>query len=277
MKNLIKGSLVAVTLFLTGAGVASAAVNNVLFDNGSGGQQINSGEGVTMHAFVNTSIGQALESVFISFPNSTGIAQHGRCYTLNPSQEGVSPVNGWDVAVPVDNTPTSSGSWGPNVTFYGINGDPIDTQCAGSAVFATQFFPNRLVTVNANTGATVTTNSSGIGTGHGTGAGTGTNSEIPSWLAALIAALKPATTTPPAVVPLPVVPTACATLALKMSGTVPGVYNNNNTILQGFLIGEGMSIPWLTDPKLSAGVPFGFFGQQTMLALSTYKQMKGCI
>lgn len=273
MNKFIKTGLV-VALFFTGAGVASAAVNNVLFDNGAGGQQINSGEGVTMHAFVNTTIGQALESVFIKFPNATGIAQHGRCYTLNPPQEGVSPVNGWDIAVPVDNTPTSSGSWGPNVTFYGINGDPLDTQCAGSAVFASQFFPNRLVTVNANTGATVTTNSSGIG--GSTNSGNNNDSQMPAWFTAWLATQpKPATTT--TTVTLPATPTACATLALKMTGTVPGVYNNNNTILQGFLIGEGMSIPWLTDPKLSAGVPFGFFGNQTQAALSLYKTMHSCI
>ena len=70
----------------------------------------------------------------------------------------------------------------------------------------------------------------------------------------------------------PVVSTACATLATKMAGAMYGVNTPGNVILQGYLLGEGMSIP-----ALAQGAAFGFYGSQTAAALSVYKSQKGCI
>lgn len=267
MNKKIVGALIGAAAILLPAS-AFASTNNVLFDNGTGGEQINVGTSVNLHAFVNTSAGQALQSVFVSFPGATGIAQHGKCYTLNPMHEGVSPVNGWDVSVMVDNTPSSAGSWGPSVTFYGLPGDAIDTQCSGSPVFGTQTFSNRLVTVDTNSTATVTGNSSGIGSGTA-------GSTAPTWFSSLIAQMQAQT----AAILAAVAPKAtgipasslCSELKTDIANATPGARTQANVVLQGFLLSKGMTINALTH-----GAAFGFYGVQTSAAVASFQAQNNC-
>lgn len=90
-----------------------------------------------------------------------------------------------------------------------------------------------------------------------------------SFIEALVAALKPVTAPAPA----PAVNTACTNFYAKLAGAQYGVTNTQNGILQGFLIGEGMSIPLLQNNQ----APFGFWGTQTQSAMVAYKAIKGCI
>lgn len=104
-------------------------------------------------------------------------------------------------------------------------------------------------------------------TGSTTVGGTDALSQLSAAIAALIAKLS-APPTPPA----PVVSAKCVALAAHSSGAAYGVKNQNNVMLQGYLLGEGMSIP-----ALAAGASFGFWGPQTQAALSLYKSANGCI
>ena len=92
--------------------------------------------------------------------------------------------------------------------------------------------------------------------------------EIPSWLAALLAALGIGGTNTPA----PTVSPKCAELNAKLVGTVDNTYNDANVRLQGFLLSEGASIP-----ALKAGASFGYKGDQTRAAVSWFKTTNQCI
>lgn len=164
----------------------------------------------------------------------------------------------------------SQGTWKVRVSTYGVAVPGANNNCTGVPV-STKTYTNVLTLVNNNsTGSIINNTGTGFG---GTNAGHD-DSQMPAWFTAWLATQPhPATTTPS--VPLPVA--ACTTLSTKMMGTVMNTYNPQNSILQGFLIGEGMSIPWLTDPRLSAGVPFGYFGVQTQAAVAAYKLAHGCV
>lgn len=73
------------------------------------------------------------------------------------------------------------------------------------------------------------------------------------------------TTPPPAVNP------KCAALAIKLAGAMPGTKTNGNAVLQGYLIGEGASIP-----ALAAGAAYGFYGNQTANAVAWFKSVNSC-
>lgn len=266
MKNLVKTGLIA--LFALGAGVAMAAANvTFLTLDSAANATVEAGDNVSAKVTYDIT-GDAPDVESLSW-EVVGSGLPETCVNVADRLNSGTFTSTFDV----NTAGATEGTWDVKIRIYGVDGAGTDNNCGGT-INDSMNFTNRLtITENANDAGSVI-NNTGSGN-HGTNSG----NDEPSWLegffAHLMAVMKPATTT--ATVTLPATPTACATLALKMTGTVPGVYNNNNTILQGFLIGEGMSIPWLTDPKLSAGVPFGFFGQQTSLALSTYKTMHGCI
>jgi len=89
-------------------------------------------------------------------------------------------------------------------------------------------------------------------------------SQLQAMVAALIAKLNPTPATP-------VTSTKCAALAEHMGGAMFGVKNQANVTLQGYLLGEGASIP-----ALAAGASFGFWGPQTQAALVAFKAANGC-
>ena len=73
--------------------------------------------------------------------------------------------------------------------------------------------------------------------------------------------------------PAPVVSDACTRLNSKLMGTQYNARSSQNGILQGFLIGEGMSIPLLQNNQAT----YGFWGSQTNDALNMFKSVYKCV
>ncbi len=71
--------------------------------------------------------------------------------------------------------------------------------------------------------------------------------------------------------PAPTVNPKCAALTSHMNGAMYGATSNSNAVLQGYLLGEGASIP-----ALKAGAAFGFYGAQTANAVNWYKMANNC-
>ncbi len=259
--------LAAVAALALPALTSAMTVTNVLFDNGAGNVGVNGGEQVTMHAFVTSATNENVQSVFVKFPGAGGLAQQGQCYTVNPPKLGESPVNGWDVSVPVT-APQYEGSWPVVVAIHGINGngDATDSQCTESAVTTSPQFDNRvIVSGNLSTG-TLTTNSGGTGTSGG--GVTGSLSALIAQLGALIASLSSHPTTTP---PTTNTSTACTQLNTLLAQASAGTRSTANSKLQGFLLFQGESIP-----ALAAGASFGFFGTQTQNAVSMFELQNSC-
>lgn len=229
----------AIALSLAVATSASAATfSNVTFSNGDvtisgqGGSTVNATFKVTVGAgetleWVRTTVGaQPFEDVSVG--GALGL------------QEGT-----YDVTVPVK-LPPNTGTYTLNVQGAGIYGG-IRSINGNDNVVGSNWFGSAVRVV-----ASSSTDSVG-------------GSDMPSWLAALLAALKPAT--PPA----PTVSTACANFALKSAGAVLGTTNSANVKLQGFLLSEGASIP-----ALAAGAAFGFYGPQTASAVAWFNGVNHC-
>lgn len=156
-----------------------------------------------------------------------------------------------------DTTGGTEGTFGIRVRGYGVTGPGTDNNCGGT-VNDNQYFSNRLtLTEDQNTGSNANNT--------GGGSSTNTGSSMPSWLAALIAVLKPSTPTTPT--PSGV----CASYAQAAAGAVQGVRNSANIRLQGFLLSQGAEIP-----ALAAGASFGFFGPQTLAAQQSFVGTNHC-
>ncbi len=108
------------------------------------------------------------------------------------------------------------------------------------------------------------------------GSSTSAGSDVPAWqvainaLSAQMNALIASLTKPTTPAPAPV-NTTCANLAAHSAGAMYGVRSQANVMLQGFLLGEGMSIP-----ALAQGASFGLFLDQTNAALTAYKSAHQC-
>lgn len=261
MKNIFKKSAVAglgVVMALSFALPALAAVNNVLFDNGTGNTTVSSGDQMNVNLYV-TSAGTDVESVFVKFPGAGGIAEQGVCYDITPDQTGTSPVGGWVINFPVT-APVNSGTWPISFATYGISGDGADNTCSGAVGFGPTSFTGRVTVIASNSSGIQTQNSGG------TMASNSVLQSLTNLVAQLTAQvqglLHPAATAPS---------TACASYTQANSGTQMGVYSDANVRLQGFLLSQGASIP-----ALKAGASFGFYGPQTASAVSWFNGMNNC-
>lgn len=238
MKKFIIAGALALALPVLGM---AATFSNVSFDNGDvtisgqGGSTVQATFHVIVPAgqvveYIQTDVvGDSLAPVDTSVGGTLGL------------QEGT-----YDVAVSVK-LPPNTGTYTLNVQGAGIYGG-VRSISGNDNVVGTASFSNSLRVVASSS------NSTG-----------GDSSSMPSWLAALIAALKPATT------PAPTTSTKCTELNAKLVGTVDDTYNDSNVRLQGYLLSEGASIP-----ALKAGASFGYKGPQTRSAVSVFKVLNGC-
>lgn len=264
-KTLLAGAIGVAMLALPF--VASASVNNVLFDNGTGNTTVSSGSSLNVHLFV-TSSGTDVESILVKFPGAGGMAEQGVCYDINPDQIGTSPVNGWDITFPVV-APVNSGTWPVSFATYGIAGDGADNTCSGSVGFGPTSFSGRVTVVADNSSGTVTQNSGGSGIGGSSSwqvAFAQLQAQMSASLASLnaaIAALVHPTTPAPSGV--------CTTLAQYTSMATPNARTEANVKLQGYLLSQGASIP-----ALAAGASFGFDGPQTQSAVAWFSLTNHC-
>lgn len=122
-----------------------------------------------------------------------------------------------------------------------------------------------------NGGDSVNFGPTGLGTVRVVANGTSGDPVVGStdWMAALIAAIKASIL--PAPTPTPTVDPVCTLYKQASMGAVMGTTNSSNVALQGFLLSQHASIP-----ALAAGAAFGFYGPQTMAAVSWFQSMHTC-
>lgn len=245
--NKLKVLGIASALALALPFVASAATfSNVQFDNGdvtvsgTGGSTVNA----TFHVIVPANqvvenietdvIGDNLAPICTSVGGTLGL------------EEGTH-----DVTVSVK-LPPNTGTYTLNVRGAGIFGGIRSIDCNDNVV-GTASFGGALRTVASGNSSTT---------------GSGSSNTTPDWVAALMAQiaalLHPAT-------PTPTVDAKCAELTAHMNGAMYGVKNQGNVVLQGYLLGEGESIP-----ALAAGAAFGLWLNQTQAALMHFKSTHNC-
>ena len=245
--NIIKTGILAVALLFSSSAMA-ASIPNIKFDNGQTTTSCTAGQTVNVTFRVNVPAGEVAELGQVDvLGDSLAPALPAELGGELGLQEGLNDVN-TSVMCP-QNTGYYTVEYKTAGIFGGVRAITMTDGVTSTASFTSA------IRVVANGGAT-----------------TGGTSDVPSWFSSmmsqLIAALKPAPVVTP---PAPVVNTACTTLATKMVGTMPNVYNDANIKLQGFLLSEGMSIP-----ALAAGASFGFYGPQSAGALAQFKVLKGC-
>lgn len=257
--NKVIGFMLGASL-LVGVGTALAATTqtNLLLD-GNTTAIVEAGDSMDAKVTYNLTGNSTAQSVKVEIPNS-----HfpGACINITD----VNSAGTHTVILPVDTTGSSEGTWDVRTTFYGI---PSNQTGANNNCDATlpgtpnaHTFQNQLtITAAQNSG----TNSNSTG-GTGNTSGGTNNNTTPKWFTDWLATQHPATPSPtPASL-------ACAQLSSVMVGTQMGVYNSANIALQGFLLYQHQSIPWLAQ-----GASFGFFGVQTNAALSAFKSQNGCV
>lgn len=178
------------------------------------------------------------------------------------------------VALPA---PTTAGNQDLQVKLYGVNGAGQDFNCNPSNVVDTANFNGR---VAVNDGTTLVSNTNSNNTGSGTlviGSTAWITQQLGflqlqfgcyvnhgTWTGSACTMTTPPSTTGNAA--------KCAALADHMIGAQMGVRNSANGVLQGFLIGEHMSIPLLQNNQAT----YGFWGDQTNGAVNSYKGQYGC-
>lgn len=245
MNKAFKGAIVTAALLLAAPAFA-ATFTNVQFDNndvtisGQGGATVQA----TFHIVVPAN--QVVERIETDV---TGDNLAPVCSEVGDSlglQEGTH-----DITLPVK-LPPNTGTYTLNVKGAGIYGGFKSVDCNDNVVGTASFAGALRVTASSDT--VIPTPGSG--------------SSLPAWVAAIIAALKPT----PAPAPVPATNDFCARLASKTAGAQQGVTNYQNGILQGFLIGEGESIPLLQNNQAK----YGFWGDQTNSALIHFKSVHGC-
>jgi hypothetical protein len=237
--------LVAVlsVLFMFASFASAASVTNVEYSNGDVTVQGKAGESVSGKVRIVVPANEEVE--FVQFDViSDNLAPV--CVEVSRLQEGTHFVN-----IPGDvKFPPNTGTYDLQVKTSGIFGGLAAIDCNNN-VTATQSFNNSVRTVGSSS--------------------TSSNVGSTSWMQSQIDALKALIEqlTKPTV---PVASTKCSALASKMAGAVYGTRSSANIVLQGYLLSEGASIP-----ALAAGAAFGFYGDQTMAAVSVFKAQNSCI
>lgn len=167
----------------------------------------------------------------------------------------------FDSTFEIDTNGASTGTWDVKVTLYGTNDEGVNNLCEGSGD-DTMTFTNRL-TINPDN----TTDNNG---NNGNNGNSGKTDPMAAVLAALQAILAKLTAAP-VVPPTPVANAVCTAYAQAAAGSMPGVRNDANVRLQGFLLSQGAQIP-----ALAAGASFGFDGPQTEAARSGFVAQNHC-
>ena len=235
-------AVLAVSFVMVGS-ASAANISNVEYSNGDVTIQGKPGENVS--GKVRIVVGNNEEVEFVQFDVvSDNLAPH--CVDTGRLQEGTHFVN-------IDGVkfPPNTGTYSLNVTTHGIYGGLAADDCVGDQNDSTSF-SNSVRTVGSSSSSSV------VGSSYQALIDAIAN------LKAQIDAIKNPTT--------PVASTKCAALATKSAGTQMNVYSQPNTVLQGYLLSEGASIPALT-----AGASFGYYGPQTAAAVSWFKSVNSCI
>lgn len=243
IRKIVQIVTVASALLFASSALA-ANFTNVAFDNGDvtisgqGGSSVNATLHLTVPAnqvveYIETDvIGDSLAPVCTQVGGDLGL------------QEGTH-----DVTVPVT-LPPNTGTYTLQVKGAGIYGGIRSVDCNDNVV-GSAAFGNALRTVS-NSDSTTTTGSTG---------------SMPSWLAALIALLHPATPAP-APTPVPTTSAVCTEFSSDLSTVSMGSTGDNVAKLQAFLLSKDPnSIPLIR----SGAAKYGYFGSQTNSAVIAFR------
>lgn len=239
-------------LALPVAAFASVNIQNLTLD-GLANTTVNVGDTINAQATYQITSNDDVESLSWELVGS-GLPQ--TCVDI-PDQ-----INGgiWHPQFDINTNGATAGSWDVRIKLYGVNGAGTDQQC-GTSAKDTMTFTNRVAITEQ------TTNNTGVGNGTGNN-GNGSASNPPNWfqqwLAAFMAAQKPAT---PAVSP------KCAAIA-PFLGAPANTYSSLGVQLQSALLLDNPN----SISALAAGstISMGYFGPQTHAALATYNATYHC-
>ena len=258
MKYKIISALIGAAVVLIPTSSAFAmTVDSLTFDNGTPNIVTNPGDTINATAYFTLSGSDQLDTVSVEFP---GYGSAEQCFRVDPAllQPGAS------LPVPINNllVPNNAGAWNILIKGYSETWPSLDTQCDPSNQKSSKTF-SEVVNVTANSVTTINGNGNFSGNN---GTSTSQNNQLSQLIALLTALISKQTTTPP-----PTTSAVCTAYAQASAGAMQGVTNSANVRLQGFLLSQGESIP-----ALAAGASFGFFGQQTAAANSTFQAANHC-
>ena len=262
MTNKFIAGAVALALLAPMAAFASVNIdtlNGLVFDTNNGwSPSVGGSAGDTVKARVNLDVTSDSDVNAISW-DFIGDFLPRECVQFPEITQSIS-----NVPIEFDlRLPSTLGTHDLQIKAYGVDGPNQSFACSDSDIVDSETFSDRVTVLLDST-------VSGSVVGGGSYSGSQGSSQMNAVLAALQAILVKLTnlapTTPPST------NAKCTALAEKSVGTAYGVRNSANVVLQGFLLGEGQSIP-----ALAAGASFGFYGSQTQAAVSNYKAVNGCI
>jgi hypothetical protein len=250
ISKILIGGVVALSMVLPLA-ASAATFTNIKFGNGDVTTSVTGGATVSGTARLVVGVGEVVENIQTDL---IGDSLAPVCVSVNGDlgyQEGTYENVPFSIQA-APNTQTNN----LELRGAGIFGGVRSISCSDGVV-STNSFPNAVRVIAGG--------STSVGN-------TSIQSQIDQ-LSASVAALV-------ALMAHPVVPTptgACATLATKMSGAVRGsgqyYFGSPNGKLQTYLLDQGFDIPWLTD---GSGTRYGFYGDQTNTALTSFKSANGC-
>lgn len=252
------GGVATAALLVAPTAFAATVTSNAIFD---GQTQVygNAGQSVQTDFQVDIPAGQVLHAIRTKVDSQPTV-----CTEVGPFEGAQVADVDTNITLPPN---TNNGGYSLVADLYYTDTLP-QAQAMTGDLACTSSVGGSHVNTGAYNGGTVVNvlPTSGSSTG-GTGTDASQWSVILQSLQAILAQLTtPATTTPPVVVS-----SACSQLAQAMVGTQFGVSNSANIALQGFLLFQHQSIP-----ALAAGAAFGFEGQQTLAALSSFKMQNNC-
>lgn len=256
--SVVAGAMMVLPIVASAATVTSQAV----FSGGQTQTYGNAGQSVSTNFQVHVNAGEVLHAIRTKVDSQPTV-----CTTVGPFEGDQTVTLNTNITYPPN---SSSGGYSLVADLFTTDTMPQaqamtgDLACssagAGAHIFA-----------NAYNGATVVNvlPSSGGGTGSTSTSQMDALTALVAQLAAQVQAILHPVATAPA-------PTSnamkCAALADHMIGAQFGVRSGSNGVLQGFLIGEHMSIPLLQNNQAT----YGFWGTQTNDAVNAYKNQFGC-
>ncbi len=222
----------------------AASFTNVSFENGDVTISGTGGSTVSATFRLTVPAGQVVEYVEVDVLGDSLAPVETSVGGTQGLQEGTH-----DVTLSVK-LPPNTGTYTVQVKGAGIYGGLRSINAADGVVAGPTSFSNAVRVVAS--GSTVV----------------GGDSSMPSWLAALIAALKPTT-------PTPAPSSACSEYnSLKAGLSVGSDTRPGGSVgkFQSFLMYKGFNIPLLSSNQ----APYGYFGQQSLSASNSFALANGC-
>lgn len=244
-KKILIGSILGLGMMIGPAIAFAASIDNIQFSNGQTTTQCTAGESVNVTFRVTVPVNEVMELAQVDVIGDTLApalpTQVGGSLGLQEGQN--------DIQMSVT-CPQNTGNYGVQLKTAGIYGGQQAVNITDGVTQSNTFGSALRVAASGNS--------------------TSGSSNIPSWLAALIAALHPT----PAPAPAPAGNAAKCAMVAPFLGAGSYTYSSLGVQLQSVLLLDNPN----SIPALHAGatIPMGYFGPQTHAALSAYDDKYGC-